>query len=105
GRENNGADQRLLAPALRDEFGGEPVEQLRVRGRRALRAEVLARLDESTAEDLLPHAIDGDAGDQGVVLVDQPAREPEAVDGLIAAHGMQRPRGGGVDTLAPGLEA
>ena len=84
------AEERLLAPALRDELGGQPVEQLRMRRRRALRAEVLARLDEPASEDLLPEPIDGDARDERVALVDQPAREAEPVDGLIVAHRMQR---------------
>ena len=62
-----------------------------MRRRRALRAEVLARLDEAAAEDLLPEPIDGDARDERVVLVDQPAREPEPVDGLISRIGCSAP--------------
>ena len=61
-----------------------------MRRRRALRSEVFAGLDESASEKLLPEPIDRDAGDERVVLLDQPARQPEPVDGLIVAQRMQR---------------
>ena len=57
-----------------------------MRRQRALRAEVLARLDDAAAEQLLPEAVDGDAGDERVVLVDQPSREAEPVDRQVVAH-------------------
>ena len=65
------------------ELRREPVEQLRMRRRRSLRAEVLAGLDEAAAEELLPGAVDRDARGQRVLLVDEPAREAEPVRHLI----------------------
>ena len=46
-----------------------------------LASEVLARFDESAAEDLLPQPIHGDPGDQRVVLVDQPVASPSRLTG------------------------
>ena len=59
-------DQLLHVPAGLAEFHGQPVEQFRVRRRRGLRAEVVGRLEESGAEELLPEPIDGDAREQRV---------------------------------------
>ena len=47
----------MLQPLLH-ELDGQPVEQLRMRRRLALRAEVLARRDEARAEVRLPDAVD-----------------------------------------------
>ena len=65
-RGDDQAEERLLAPALLDEFGGQPVEQFRMRRPGALRAEVLAGLDEAAAEHLLPESIDGHARDERI---------------------------------------
>ena len=46
---------------------------------RALRAEVLARLDDAAAEMHLPEAIDEHARRQRLARIEQPVREPEAV--------------------------
>ena len=59
-------------------------------GRGALRAEVLARLDQTAAEELLPEPVDRHAGDQRVGRIDQPAGQPEAVGRQLVAHRMQR---------------
>ena len=69
------------------ELGGQPVEQLRVRWRRALRAEILAGLDDAAAEELLPQPIDGHARDERVVFVDQPSRQSQPVRRLVVTHG------------------
>ena len=59
------AMERLDVPARLHELDGEPVEQLRVRRDRALRAEVLARLDDAAPEVLLPETVDEDAAVSG----------------------------------------
>ena len=54
---------------------------------RALRAEVLARLDDPAAEDLFPQAVDHDARDERVALVHEPARQAQAIRGLSSRIG------------------
>ena len=66
-------DQALPAPAGRHELRRQPVEQLGVRRRFALEAEVLRRGDQAPAEELLPDRIDGHAGGERVGRVDEPA--------------------------------
>ena len=48
----------FCAPLAAIELRRQPVEQLGMGRRRALRAEVLAGLDEAAAEELLPGAVD-----------------------------------------------
>jgi hypothetical protein len=49
-------------------------------GGQALGAEVLGRFDERPAEELAPEAVHHDPRGQRIVLVDEPVREPEAVE-------------------------
>ena len=64
----------------------------------ALGAEVLARLDQAAAEDLLPQAIDGDARDERILLVHEPPRQAEAIRRQLVPHRVQ-------DTGRPGIDA
>ena len=57
---------RLEAPALGDQLGGEPVEQLGVRRPAAVEAEVARRLDQARAEVGLPEPVDDHAGEQRI---------------------------------------
>ena len=68
--------QRLLTlQPCRDELRRQPVEQLRVGRRRALRAEVLAGLDEPAPEELLPEPVDSTRAVSGLSrLTSQRAR-------------------------------
>ena len=66
GAEHDGLLHRLHVPPRADELSGQPVEQLRMRGRLALRAEVLHGLDETGAEIHLPEPVGGDACRQRV---------------------------------------
>ena len=73
-----GQDQpvhRLLIPALRHELGGEPIQQLGVRGRFAQAAEVAAIGRQAASEVLLPEAIHREAGREGVGGFRQPTRQ------------------------------
>ena len=54
--------QPLELPAVLDQVGGEPVEQLRVRRPLALGAEIVGRGDNAPAEMVLPEAVDDDPG-------------------------------------------
>ena len=65
-------------PAGIDELKGEVVEEFGVAGPHALGAEVLRGFDESGAEELLPEAVDGDAGGEGIFFLDKPVCEVHA---------------------------
>ena len=104
-RHHDRLDQRLLAPALRHQLGREPVEQLGMRRRRALRSEVLAGLDQAASEQLLPQAVDDDARHERVVRIDEPSRKTQAVGWQVVAHRVQRPRRARIHALALGREA
>ena len=66
---------------LVDELGGQPVEQLRMRRRRALIAEVARRADDAAAEVVLPEAVDHHAGRQRVLGRGDPTRKRAAAMG------------------------
>ena len=57
-------------------------------------------LDEADAEELLPEAVDGDAGRQRVVGVDQPARQRQPVELRARWRRVQRRRHARADRLA-----
>ena len=71
-----------------DEFGGQPVEQFRMRRLRALRAEIVLRLHDAAAEILLPDAIHGDAREQRILRVRHPAGQIQAIE--LAAGNLGR---------------
>src|SRR6185437_15914719 len=71
--------QSLHVPSGFAELDGQPVEQLLVNRDIALHAEVLARLDETDAEERLPGAIDGDPRGVWVFGGDQPAGQAQAI--------------------------
>ena len=91
---------RLDVPAGADELGRQPVEQLGVRRRLALDAEVLGRLDQARAEMVLPDPVDGHAGRQRVVGTSQPARQAEAVARRAGGQRRQARRDARLDLLA-----
>src|SRR6266699_1136694 len=80
----------LHAPTPLHEFDRQPVEQLRMRGASALRAEILGRLDDAASEKLLPEAIHGGARGERIVLANQPACEAEPVRHLALRQRRQR---------------
>ena len=82
-REEDAAVQRLQAPAVFDELDGEPVEQLRMRGRCGAGPEVARGVDESGPEMVRPDPVDDDAGGEGIFRIDDgPGElEPTAPDG------------------------
>ena len=57
------------APVIRDELAGQPVEQARVRRRRAVDAEVARGADQPAAEVVVPEPVDDHAGEQGAASV------------------------------------
>ena len=60
------------APALRNEFTGEPIEQFGMRRSRATRAEIARSGDETPAEMMLPDAVDQDAGGERIGRTGKP---------------------------------
>ena len=74
-------------PARANELNGQIVQQLRVRRVGALRPEVVHRLYDAIAEVALPHAVDIDAGCQGMLGVEQPRCEAHAVARRFSFHG------------------
>lgn len=65
-------------PAVAAETMGQIIEQLRVARRSPLRAEIIGGLDQADSEDLLPEAIDGHTGCQGILVRDDPASKLQA---------------------------
>ena len=89
-------DEGLEIPAGFDEAEGEPVEEFGVGGVVALGAEVGLAGDDSFSEEESPDVVDGDACGEGVVRLNEPAGEVEAVGGLIRVCGFEgREEGGG----------
>ena len=97
-REHNGSVQRLHGPALLDELLREPVEQRRVRGPLAERAEVARGAHEAGAEVMLPEAVHHHARGERVLRVrdgagqfEPPAAALERLDLAAGQHGQERP--------------
>src|SRR5262249_4955330 len=75
GRQHHQSMKVLETPAALDQFDGQPIEQLRMRGGIAHCAEVAGRGDDAGAEMMLPQAIDEDTGCQRIVLARQPTSQ------------------------------
>ena len=54
------------------------IEELGVAGPGSLGSKVFGRFDESGAEELLPESVDGDAGGEGILLINEPVGEVHA---------------------------
>ena len=71
-----------------------------MRRRLTLDAEVVGRLDDSGAEELLPESVHDDAREQRIGAIDHPSREPEPISRQRRRHRRQERWRGGVDKLA-----
>ena len=87
GRRDDQPVHRLDAPAVRDHLGGEPVEQLGVRGSPAIEPEIAGRLDQSRSEMCLPEPVDHDPREQRISRAGDPRRQPLAPPGLRCVGG------------------
>src|SRR5262245_4871059 len=56
----------------------------------ALIAEVLGCFDDARAESHLPYAVDGDAGGERILAVDEPTGQTEAIGGSAFGQWVQR---------------
>src|SRR6266567_1849206 len=90
----------LRPPLLVKQLRRQPVEQVRMRRRRSLRPEILARFDNAAAEKGFPRAVDRDTGRQRVVLVDDPVCQAQTVRHLVLRQRVERWRYAGVDLLS-----
>ena len=70
--ESDLSDEVLGAPVVIDEVAAEPVEEFGVGWEVALQAEVFRRADEAISEELLPDAIDVNAGRERVIWKSEP---------------------------------
>ena len=87
GKSDQFSSNRFYVPgvcaARSAEIQRQPIEQFLIRGLRALRAKVVARLHESAAEHHLPEAIHRDARHERVSGLQQPLREAEPIRRLV----------------------
>lgn len=84
--------ERFQTPAAANQFEGEPVEKLRMRGPVALHAEVVRRADEALAEVLLPDPVYDNARQQMPGAIDgigEPERERGALVRGVAPRGLE----------------
>ena len=93
--------QVLEAPAVVHELDGQPVEQLGMRRRLALRAEVLAGRDDAGAEVRLPDAVDQRSRRGRRPAVDQPARRTSAASARAPAGNGLGTRDARLDRRSP----
>ena len=77
-REDERLHEGFHIPTGFHELEGEMVEEFGVAGPHPLGSKVFGGFDDSGAEELLPETIDGDAGGEGVFLIDQPVGEVHA---------------------------
>ena len=77
-REQHRLDDVAHVPAALHELDGQPVQQLLVRRRLALRAEVVQNLRQARAEEHLPQAVDEHAGGERIVRIRHPASQVQA---------------------------
>src|SRR5438067_9039138 len=96
------------APAVLDEFDGEPVQQLRMGRTLAARPEVVRRADEALTEVPLPDAIDDDACRERVLRRGDPVGKCRAprTGRPFAARLATGERGGqsGIDAVAGSMQ-
>src|SRR4051812_16962252 len=71
-----------------------------MRRRIALAAEIVGGLHDSSPEDLLPHAIDSDAGGERMIRGEEPFRKAQPILRHVGGHRRQNRRGRGFYLLA-----
>ena len=99
-RHHHQLEQVFHIPAAFAEFHGQPIQQLRMRGRIALTTEIFTRANDTGAKNRLPKQIRDDPRHQRVLRVRQPAREPEPIRRSVRGQRMQRSRSARRDFLA-----
>src|SRR5438132_827459 len=92
--------QMLEAPAAFHQLDGQPVEQLRMRRRFALRAQVFTGADDPGTEISLPDPVDNRSSRRRRLTVDHPAGERQAVYRLVGRQRVKERGRGGSHRLA-----
>src|SRR5262249_420120 len=100
GGRHHQTDELLHIPTRLTKLYGQPVEQLRMRRRLALRAEVLGGPHQTGSEDLMPEAIPGAASRRGMRWIDQPFRQAEPIARQGGGHWRKHGRRAGLDFIA-----
>ena len=90
----------LMSQPDADELGGQPVEQLGMAGRLALRAEIVDASSPARAEEHLPVAVDRHPRRQRVGRIDQPAGQAQPVGRPSLRPRRDAPRHAGRDPRA-----
>ena len=99
-RHHHQLEQVFHIPAAFAEFHGQPIQQLRMRGRIALTTEIFTRADDTGTKNRFPKQIRDDPRHQRVLRVRQPSREPEPIRRSALGQRMQRSRSARRDFLA-----
>jgi hypothetical protein len=87
--EEQTADELLGGPTVHmDKLPGQVIEQFRMGGAFSERAEVVDGTHKAASEEVVPDAIDPDAGHQRVGRVGQLARQFEAAAGIARLDGL-----------------
>ena len=76
--EDDGLHESFDIPTGVDEFEGKVVEEFGVAGPGSLRSKIFGSFDKAGAEELLPEAVHGNAGGEGILLVNEPVGEIHA---------------------------
>ena len=84
--------QLFQAPAAFHELDCQPIEQLGVRRRFALHAEILTGGHQTRAEIGLPDAIDDSSRRRRRTPIDQPAGEGQTIVGIVRRQRVQERR-------------
>ena len=82
-----------------DEGDGQPIQKLRVGRRLALFSKLLEGWHDAATKEFGPKPVDGDAGGEGMVGVNEPAREGQPVVAR-GSEGLENCRDAGVDLAA-----
>ena len=97
---DDGLEHGFHVPAALLKLDRQPIEQLRMRRRFTLRAEILRCLHQPGTEEHLPEAIDSHARRERVFGADKPARESKPVVRPGFRHRRQHRGNAALDSLA-----
>src|SRR2546430_10286019 len=83
---------RFHAPILSHEFGGEPVEQLRMRRRASVAAKIRRRRNDAPPKMPQPEVVHGYSRSERVVAICHPTRKRQTASGAGRRIGLCRAR-------------
>ena len=92
-------DRPLDVPAVFEEIGREPIDQVRMGGPIALRTEIARGVGQSPSEDGLPMPVGGYPCRERVLWIDNPFGQPKTGFGRSSFMGGRKPGVSGVNSL------